>query len=493
MIRPLRKKSRMTERIDPAESPIRPDQARTSFTGLLRLWFGLSMEVSRGTYARSGFGLMGFKYAVESSVIWWFSGRFFSPVDFLNPLLSMRQEFFRAPVPEWVPWAMFFWSIPFLWIAVGMSVRRAADVGMSPWGGLVVLIPIFNLIGMLLLSLYPSQPGCAWVKRGLEPPDQHQIRSALIGVASSLAIALIMVGVSIYGLKDYGVTLFLGTPIWMGAISAFAFNRPVRRSILGSLLVAQISILIAGAALLLFAFEGVICLAMLYPVAAAMGLLGGMIGHCMGAFTATSGRNMTYVALLLPALAGAESVHRPVPLYEVVTTVEIDVPPERVWPFVVGFSDLPDPDPWYFRLGIAYPKRATIQGSGVGAVRHCEFSTGSFVEPITAWQPPERLGFDVESQPPPMHELSPYRHVHPPHLDGYLRCKRGEFRLVRLADGRTRLEGSTWYEFQMYPQNYWTLWSDAAIHRIHLRVLEHIKTLAEDSEAAVAESVPDDG
>ena len=60
-----------------------------------------------------------------------------------------------------------------------------------------------------------------------------------------------------------------------------------------------------------------------------------------------------------------------------------------------------------------------------------------------------------------------------------LRCQRGEFRLVRLADGRTRLEGSTWYEFQMYPQDYWTLWSDAAIHRIHQRVLEHIKRLAE--------------
>jgi len=113
-------------------------------------------------------------------------------------------------------------------------------------------------------------------------------------------------------------------------------------------------------------------------------------------------------------------------------------------------------------------------------VRHCEFSTGSFVEPITVWQPAERLAFDVAAQPPPMHELSPYRHVHPPHLDGYLRCRRGEFRLLPLAGGRTRLEGSTWYEFEMYPQDYWTLWSDAAIHRIHRRVLEHIKRLAEE-------------
>jgi hypothetical protein len=78
-----------------------------------------------------------------------------------------------------------------------------------------------------------------------------------------------------------------------------------------------------------------------------------------------------------------------------------------------------------------------------------------------------------------MNELSPYQHVHPPHLDGYLRCQRGEFRLIRLPDNRTRLEGSTWYEFEMYPQGYWTLWSDWSIQQIHKRVLQHIKTLSE--------------
>jgi hypothetical protein len=34
----------------------------------------------------------------------------------------------------------------------------------------------------------------------------------------------------------------------------------------------------------------------------------------------------------------------------------------------------------------------------------------------------------------------------------------------------------------MYPQDYWTLWSDGIIHRIHRRVLEHIQRLAEADE-----------
>ncbi len=83
-----------------------------------------------------------------------------------------------------------------------------------------------------------------------------------------------------------------------------------------------------------------------------------------------------------------------------------------------------------------------------------------------------------------MLELSPYRHVHPPHLEHQtLRSLRGEFRLIALSDGRTRLEGRTWYEFQMFPQSYWTLWSDTIIQRIHLRVMRQVKRLSERGPA----------
>ncbi len=84
-----------------------------------------------------------------------------------------------------------------------------------------------------------------------------------------------------------------------------------------------------------------------------------------------------------------------------------------------------------------------------------------------------------------MTELSPYRNVHPPHLNHYLRSTHGEFRLIELPGGRTRLEGRTWYQFDMFPSWYWTLWSDLLIHKIHERVLMHIKGLAERQPLAV--------
>ena len=62
---------------------------------------------------------------------------------------------------------------------------------------------------------------------------------------------------------------------------------------------------------------------------------------------------------------------------------------------------------------MACPISAEIEGKGVGAVRHCIFTTGAFVEPITVWDEPNTLAFDVTEQPPPMKELSPYD-IRPP-------------------------------------------------------------------------------
>jgi hypothetical protein len=77
-----------------------------------------------------------------------------------------------------------------------------------------------------------------------------------------------------------------------------------------------------------------------------------------------------------------------------------------------------------------------------------------------------------------MREWSPWR-IHPPHLEGFLVSEAGQFRLIALAGGRTRLEGTTWYRHHLWPTSYWRLWSDYLIHRIHLRVLNHVKRLSE--------------
>jgi len=60
-----------------------------------------------------------------------------------------------------------------------------------------------------------------------------------------------------------------------------------------------------------------------------------------------------------------------------------------------------------------------------------------------------------------------------------LRGSLDDLRLFVLPGGRTRLEGSTWYEIEIEPECYWQLSSDYLIHRIRNRVLAHIQSEVE--------------
>ena len=171
---------------------------------------------SRVAYAVSGFGLMAFKYGVESGLIYFYTGKFFAPYDFLNPLLSMRQQFLVPPAPEWLGWALFVWTLPFLWIAVSMSVRRTADAGATAWLGLLVLMPGINFIVMALLCALPGRESISFATQKPQAVVDHRVRSALLGIVVSIVISLLMLVVSVYAFADYGVALFLGTPILVG-------------------------------------------------------------------------------------------------------------------------------------------------------------------------------------------------------------------------------------------------------------------------------------
>jgi hypothetical protein len=289
-----------------------------------------------------------------------------------------------------------------------------------------------------------------------------------------LAISLLACGVALLRAGIYGWTVFALFPVVLGGLAAWVF-RPAtgaRAAGLGALTVTA-----ATGLLLIAGLEGVVCILMALPLAAPLGALGGwLMYHAESSRFGT--RRVTALLLLPPATLLWDAKAAP-PVFEVRTQIMVAATPEQVWKHVVAFSDLAEPQEWFFRAGLAYPRRARIEGSGPGAIRYCEFSTGPFVEPIEVWDEPRLLQFSVTENPAPMDEWSPYARVAPMHLHGYLVSKRGQFRLAPLADGRTLLEGTTWYQHGLWPAEYWRWWSDAIIHRIHLRVLNHVRMLAE--------------
>lgn len=281
--------------------------------------------------------------------------------------------------------------------------------------------------------------------------------------------------------RDYAFGLFFWLPLVLGATSTLilAHKNSITRSELHSNSYRTLLVFCLG--LLIFALEGIICLIMAAPIGLLFTWLGFLIGYSLSKSQVNKKTPAAIVVLMLsvPSLMAFESTIKTFEdVRSVTTSIEINASPETVWKNVVAFPPLKEPAEFIFKTGIAYPINATISGQGVGAVRHCNFSTGSFVEPITTWDEPKLLRFSVTEQPEPMKEISLYD-IHPNHLHGYWVSKQGQFKLTSLPNGNTLLEGTTWYVNKIKPDFYWTTWSDYIVHKIHQRVLEHIKTEAE--------------
>jgi hypothetical protein len=403
------------------------------------------------------------------------------PWDYLDPLGTSASLLVLGDSDRRFLLTMALIALPFIWLGVSLTTKRLRSFGAPLALTILFFIPLVNLLFFLLLSFIPSKDIHKRTNQAF-PNDPSRTRDAALAIIISAFVCLTAVWCA-NKLSSYGWGVFVGLPFCIGLISVVVFSWRVRRTWKECQFVAIAACGVAAGALLAVAFEGLICLIMAAPIGLVLALLGATVGYHIQHHNYLLRNPATQLLLLViysPVMIGSEArLSATTPEYKVTTSVEVNAPPSRVWLHVITFTPLSEPDEWLFKTGIAYPVRAVIMGHGVGALRYCVFSTGAFVEPITDWNEPRLLEFSVTQNPAPMRELTPYDNIHPRHLQGFLVSSRGQFLLIDLAGGRTRLEGTTWYTHGLWPSSYWRLWSDFIIHRIHLRVLNHVKDLSE--------------
>jgi hypothetical protein len=279
-------------------------------------------------------------------------------------------------------------------------------------------------------------------------------------------------------LADYGWSLFVLLPLIQGAMAAIVVGWKQQRPNRDGLSAAGYGLAASIASLMLFAREGAICVVMAAPLVIGISLLGAALGNSIIRTRWTwKHRQGVFVSLLMiaPLAMFAERANPVDPGARTVSTAIVaNAPPEKVWPLLFNIGSLPEPDFWLFRAGVAHPNGTRTEAG----IRYCRLSTGDMPEAIIASEPNRRLAYRVLWTPPNMTEMNPFAEVHAAHLSGHFEVDHGEFLLIPLPGGRTKIVGTSWYHHRFAPAWYWSMWTDSVVHQVQLRMLSAIANQA---------------
>jgi uncharacterized protein YndB with AHSA1/START domain len=294
--------------------------------------------------------------------------------------------------------------------------------------------------------------------------------SNIVGLLTLIAINVLVsqTGNSLFS-NNAGVTFIasqiVAIPIGMGIVASFFWRKLDLKTEALSVATIWVTVLaLIGATVILH--EGAICLLMACPLLYFLVWVGGMLGDSLWKHNPWLGASALPVFVVLLIFDARVPHHHAAIVRD---EILIQAPPARVWKYIAAYPPITaPPNFWLWKIGLPYPTQSTADGAFVGARRDCRFSGNVvFEEKIVQAKAPQLLTFDVTKQPDH------------PEITGHFNLDRGRFELRDNGDGTTTLIGTTWYRLHIYPTQYFDLWAAAIIRRVHFRVFEQVKILAE--------------
>jgi hypothetical protein len=315
--------------------------------------------------------------------------------------------------------------------------------------------------------------------------DAQDLVGSIAGVVVSGILILIfwkIVGTKQMGAGYYGTGVFMVVPILSGFIAGSVSNWSEKRPTATIWLSSLLQLFFAGAGLLSFGIEGGVCILMASPLLYPMFAVGCFLGQiAMNLRRGDKGLMVSVVPVLVVMGLSANSLDPIFATKTESTTVIVNAPPEKIWPFLFHLQDLPKPDQLIFKTGIAYTIGTHAEGQSVGSSRLCQLTTGTMKETISAMETNRYMRFKVLNTPASIKESNPFYDVHPRHETDSFRVNWGEFKLEPLSGGRTRFTGTSNYSYNIFPAWYWGLYTDTVAEQIHVRMMGEIKRRAEST------------
>lgn len=265
-----------------------------------------------------------------------------------------------------------------------------------------------------------------------------------------------------------GAVLFLVLPIATGFATALVARR--RNVVIASLI---IGLILCSSFLIIFGFEGFVCVIMSAPLVAAGLAIGGVMGALFRRYVIDRSSRPRMLSLLLLLvlplfLMGANSIEEPTrrtPRAETFTSVlVVDASPEDLWNQIKTMERVTAHKGFLMKIGLPVPVSCSIDREGVGGKRTCYFESGYIAERITEWDPPRSMKLDVTEWNVPGR----------PWLD----FKDAGYEIRREGD-RTNMVRTTTIVSRLLPVWYWRRFEKIGVETEHEYLFESVRSKLE--------------
>lgn len=281
------------------------------------------------------------------------------------------------------------------------------------------------------------------------------------------------------------VAFIFGVPFTIGFLASYLGRvTSFWRAVVFPLLPAMLAL---GLALLL-AWEGLICVLLWLPLFALLAMLGGAIAYLVLRLRGDTARGSVVGAVILLPLAIApleSAAPKANELRRIATSIRVQADPAVVWREIASVREIRPEEhafAWSHAIGFPRPIAATLEGSGVGAVRHATFERGVlFIETVTVWREGEQLEFTIQADPDtiPAAALDQHVTVGGPYFD----VLSGAYAIESLPRGGVLLQLSSEHRLSTTFNAYAGLWTDFIMRDTQQYILEIIQRRCESGTA----------
>jgi hypothetical protein len=154
------------------------------------------------------------------------------------------------------------------------------------------------------------------------PTDNKNRKWISVGLTVVISGLLTLWG--IYGIEQYGIALFILTPFFIGAGSSILYGLKKEITKKQAWQIGFLTLGVFTAGLLVFAIEGIICIAMAAPIALLLTWVGSLIGYVIIKKSPDNAQTTMLILIgIIPTMAFIERENEPT-LTSVVTSIEIN-------------------------------------------------------------------------------------------------------------------------------------------------------------------------